>query len=287
MMNAPWWAEPADYDFYWQETDTFVVGEFVWTGFDYLGEPTPYNIESLKKFGLSIEQTARSSYFGIVDLCGIPKDRYYLYKSLWKPEETTVHLLPHWNWIGREGKNIPVFVYTNGGEAELFLNGRSLGRRKKIPGSENVFERYRLMWTDVKFEPGELKAVAYKNGKVIGEAIVRTASEPYKLMLTPEKNSIKAGGEELVYILVEALDKNGNLCPLADNPVNFSAKGRAEIEAVGNGDQHSLEPFQADYRKLFYGKAMLILRSGNEKGECLVKAASEGLESASTRIKID
>jgi beta-galactosidase len=286
-LNAPWWAEPADYDFYWQEIDTFVVGQFVWTGFDYLGEPTPYNIESLDKFGLSIEQTARSSFFGIVDLCGIPKDRYYLYKSLWKPEEMTVHILPHWNWSGMEGKNIPVFVYTNGNEAELFLNGKSLGRRKKIPDSENVFERYRLMWPDVKYEPGELKAVAYKKGEVIGEAVVRTASEPYKLKLTPERESVKAGGEELAYILVEALDKEGNLCPLAGNPVTFSVEGNAKIEAVGNGDQHSLEPFQADSRKLFYGKAMLILRSGNETGECIVKAASNGLESTITKIKID
>jgi beta-galactosidase len=285
-MNAPWWAEPADYDFYWQEVDTFVVGEFVWTGFDYIGEPTPYNSDAVEEYGIKIEQTAKSSFFGIVDLCGIPKDRYYLYKSLWKPEETTLHILPHWNWEGHESETIPVFVYTNGNKAELFLNGKSLGTREKMPQSENVFEKYRLMWMDVNYEPGELKAVAYKDGENIGEAVVRTSSKPHQLRLTPERESASAEGGELVYILVEALDIEGNLCPLADDLVRFSVSGPGEIEAVGNGNPHSIEPFIADYRKLFNGKAMIILRSGNSPGVCKLEADSEALQKTAVNIEI-
>jgi beta-galactosidase len=285
-MNAPDWAEPADFDFYWQEIDTFVVGEYVWTGFDYIGEPTPYNSWAVLKGEITQEHSARSSFFGIVDLCGIPKDRYYLYRSRWNKEENTVHILPHWNWEGFEGKNIPVFVYTNGDEAELFLNGKSMGKRKKIPDSENVFERYRLMWMNVEYEPGVLRAVAYRNGKPVGEALKHTASEPYALRLTPEQKNISSGGEELCYILVEAVDRDGNICPLADNLVNFKVEGAAEIEAVGNGNPHSYEPFQAEYRKLFYGKAMLILRGGNQTGHCTVTGYSDGLRNDSVVIKI-
>ncbi len=164
-LNAPYWSEIPDDDFMWQENADYITGEFVWTGFDYLGEPTPY-------------PSSRSSYFGIVDLCGIPKDRFYLYQSHWRPEKDNVHILPHWNWSGYAGKKVPVFVYTNGDAAELFLNGKSLGQQHKKPKSEISTERYRLMWPDVIYEPGELKAVAYKEGKVIGEAMVRTAGEP-------------------------------------------------------------------------------------------------------------
>jgi len=159
-LNAPAWAEISDDDFMWCENGSYIAGEFVWTGFDYLGEPTPYS-------------SSRSSYFGIVDLCGIPKDRYYLYQSHWAPEKNMVHILPHWNWKGYEGKNVPVFVYTNGDGAELFLNGKSLGKKFKKPKSDISTERYRLMWKDVVYEPGELKAVAYKNGQAIGETMVK------------------------------------------------------------------------------------------------------------------
>ena len=143
-LNAPEWAEIADDDFLWQQEDTYVAGEFVWTGFDYLGEPTPYNDEAVKEGRISKEQSANSSYFGIVDMCGIPKDRYFLYKSYWAPEKTTVHILPHWNWSGMEGQKIPVFVYTNGDCAELFLNGKSLGKQCKKPDSEKSYERFRI-----------------------------------------------------------------------------------------------------------------------------------------------
>ncbi|HOQ58274.1 MAG TPA: glycoside hydrolase family 2 TIM barrel-domain containing protein, partial [Bacteroidales bacterium] len=201
-LHAPSWAEVCDDDFMWQENDKYIAGEFVWTGFDYLGEPTPYS-------------SSRSSYFGIVDLCGIPKDRYYLYQSYWRPEKDLIHILPHWNWPGHEGKKVPVFVYTNGDEAELFLNGKSLGKQSRKPKSEISTERYRLMWHDVVYEAGELKVVAYRVGKVIGEKVLRTAGEAYTLKLTPDRSRLKASGEDLSFILVEAYDKNGNLCPLA------------------------------------------------------------------------
>ena len=191
-FNAMWWSDIADRDFYLMESDAFVAGEFVWTGFDYLGEPSPFF------------RRARSSYFGIVDLCGIPKDRYYLYRSYWRPDETTIHILPHWNWSGREGKTVPVFVYTNGDSAELFLNDRSLGRRTKLDIVEGgldgeyyaVVDRYRLRWMNVVYEPGELRAVAYKDGAVLGESIMKTARDPAKLVLTPDRTEIAADGSE-------------------------------------------------------------------------------------------
>ncbi|MBN1821367.1 MAG: DUF4982 domain-containing protein [Prolixibacteraceae bacterium] len=271
-LNAPYWAEIADDDFMWQENDSYITGEFVWTGFDYIGEPTPYG-------------SSRSSYFGIVDLCGIPKDRFYLYQSHWRPEKNMVHILPHWNWAGHEGENVPVFVYTNGDEAELFLNGKSLGKKSKNPKSEVSTERYRLMWMDVAYEPGELKAVGYKNGKVIGEAVVNTAGEPNTIKLTPDRTEIDATGNDLSYILVEACDENGNLCPLADNLVDFKIKGPGEIAGVGNGNPQSHEPFVADYRKLFNGKAMLIIRSvKNKTGNIEISASSEKIKTAKVNI---
>jgi beta-galactosidase len=224
-LNAPEWAEIGDDDFLWQQEDEFVAGEFVWTGFDYLGEPTPYTNEAVKKMGMTDKEASRSSYFGIVDLCGIPKDRFYLYKSYWKPDETTVHILPHWNWSGKEGQQIPVFVYTNGDCAELFLNGKSLGKKSKNPNSASSTERFRLMWNDVVYQPGELKAIAYKEGVVIGEAIMKTASDAVELRLTPDRKSITSGGMDLSYITIEAFDKDGNLCPLADNKIQISVKG--------------------------------------------------------------
>ena len=418
-LNAASWSDIPDLEFKLMEDDSFVAGEFVWTGFDYLGEPTPFSRE------------ARSSYFGIVDLCGIPKDRFYLYRSYWRPETTTVHILPHWNWPERIGQIVPVFVYTNGDSAELFLNGRSLGRRQKgvIPkkpenlaldksatassfqqednhnpasandsdrttrwcataaganqwwqvdlsevktirylaidfekeeknygyeikastdestwetivtksmsrmprwgGPSQIFHevdietrylriefnhmqdgawasikefaayqekiesdyydvtyKYRLRWNDVVYEPGELKAIAFKDGRKIGEAVMRTAGEPAEIRLTPDRTKLQACGEDLSYVLVEALDDKGNLCPLADNLIKFDIEGPAEIAGVGNGNPLSIEPFQADYRKVFYGKAMLILRAkeGNG-GNIAVTATSDGLEPAKVTVQ--
>lgn len=416
-LNAAPWSDIPEVEFELMKNDSFVAGEMVWTGFDYLGEPTPF------------DQEARSSYFGIVDLCGMPKDRFYLYRSHWRPEVTTVHILPHWNWPDRVGQNVPVFVYTNGDSAELFLNGKSLGRRVKgqmperpvdfaagksatasssqadnpaanalddssdtrwcaADGSQGQwlqvdleavepvrfvgleFEKeaknygyeirvsedgsdwqtvatqptsdrpnyggpreaffdmdvkaryvrvaftdlkdrvwasvrkigvypggkesdyyaptykYRLRWNDVVYQPGELKAIAYKDGKKIGQAILQTAGKPARLRLTPDRSKLQATGQDLSYILVEAVDKDGTLCPLADNTVTFKVDGPAEIAGVGNGNPMSFEPFQADYRKLFYGKAMLIVRTqAGKSGRIQVTAQSDGLKEAKASLQ--
>jgi beta-galactosidase len=436
-LNATPWSDIPDVEFYTLFKDDFLEGEFVWTGFDYLGEPTPF-------------RQARSSYFGIVDLCGIPKDRYYLYRSQWRPEETTIHILPHWNWPDRAGQNVPVFVYTNGDSAELFLNGKSLGiktRKKEVHDNPNlilnkdietssqqsanpgnlasdgdrrtawraktegrqwwqvdlgrvqpigyclisfaqaqeeppgqrrgrgrqsiitpeyaiktssdgqtwnewiasqpdtqslsraggfsgfwqllrgrvhesetaaryvrieftsaqdgvnglrefelykrspdksyydVVDLYRLRWNDVVYEPGQLRTVAYKNGEEIGQATMNTAGKPAKIRLTPDHDAIQADGCDLSYILVEVLDDAGTPCPLAENMIHFSIEGPAEIAGVGNGNQNSLEPFQADHRKLFYGKAMLIIRSKEDAGRVTITASSDGVSSARVTVQ--
>jgi len=285
-LNAPYWAEIPDDDFMWQQDEEYVAGEYVWTGFDYLGEPTPYVSFLLKRIGMEGAFESRSSYFGIVDLCGIPKDRYYLYKSYWNTEENTLHILPHWNWQGSGIDKVPVFVYTNGDCAELFLNGKSMGMQCKKPNSAKSIERFRLMWNDVKYEPGELQVVVYKEGGAICAKILRTAGEPYQLKITPDRNVIASGGMDLSYILVEALDKEGNPCPLADNLIKVSISGPAKIAGVGNGNPQSVEEFQADQVKLFYGKAMIIVKSEFEKGEVKVNASSEKLGKQSVSLKI-
>lgn len=286
-LNAPDWAEIADDDFMWQQDETYIAGEFVWTGFDYLGEPTPYGNRSVSRMGMNESEASRSSYFGIVDLVGIPKDRFYLYRSYWKPEELTIHILPHWNWLQRTGQNVPVFVYTNGDEAELFLNGKSLGSQKKNPVAKNSTERFRLMWKNVNYEPGELKAVAYKNGVKLGEHVLETTGEPTSLKLTPEKKVLTANGEDLSYILIEAVDKAGRPHPLASQKVEIALKGKGVIAGVGNGNPQSFESFQASQVYLFNGKAMIILGSGFESGEATITISAEGLKKATTHIKIE
>jgi len=423
--NTTAFGDIPDLEFHRLEKSRFAAGEFVWSGFDYLGEPTPFS------------RQARSSYFGIVDLCGIPKDRYWLYRSHWLQDETTVHILPHWNWPEAEGLTVPVYVYTSGDEAELFLNGESLGRRAKeknslenpnlalgrpasastaAAGAENaatkatdgsfdsawtaagagaaryridlgeekkiryinvlptalqtrpgrpgrgpatppsytvqtsldgatwrntsvippdltarryvpsfaatgtaryvrvmfpqaagqtpgireievysydideayyyVTRKYRLMWDDVLYTPGDLRAVAYKNGERIGESVVRTAGEPANLSLSPDRSELSADGYDLSYIMVEATDRDGMLCPFADDLVTFEIEGPAEIAGVGNGNQLSLEPFQANQRHLFYGKAMLIVRTRpDEAGNIRITAGSEGYEPATATLR--
>lgn len=411
-LNSASWSDIPDVEFALMDRDRFVAGEFVWTGSDYLGEPTPHSREAV------------SSYFGIVDLCGIPKDRYWLYRSRWRPDAATVHILPHWNWPDRVGQNVPVFVYTNGDTAELFVNGKSLGRRTKgelparptdwaarktptasssqanndavhaVDGESSTrwcaagpdeeqwlqvdlgesrpvrcvcmeFEResknygyevklsedgrqwrsaakhptsqvprwggpstavhetdgaaryvriefsdllndswasirdlgvfsemaetayydptytYRLRWNDVMYEPGVLKAVAYLKGKEIGSAEMRTAGKPAALRLTPDRTQLAASGEDLSYILVEAVDDAGTPCPLADDRVAIAVAGAGDLCAVGNGDPTSLESFQSPNVKLFYGKAMLIVRTREgESGEIHVTASAPGLKGA-------
>jgi beta-galactosidase len=417
-LGAAPWSDIADAEFRLMEQDRFVAGEFVWTGFDYLGEPTPFT------------DPARSSYFGAVDLCGFPKDRFYLYRSHWRQDVPTVHLLPHWNWPDRVGRNVPVFVYTNGDSAELFLNGRSLGLRRKgevpprlpnlalrgtatasssasgqgaaaaadgdlatewrpqadagpvwwqidlgrpqtvaqlsvdTPRKENAYayaikastdgERwtrlrqhptrpyplwngptrirhslepvearflrllleeatedaplglkefmafsapvendyydvtydYRLRWNEVTYEPGELRAVAYRDGQVLGEAVTETTGPPATLRLTADRSRIAADGEDLVFITTEALDTAGRPHPLAENLVHFAVDGPASIAAVGNGNPLSFEPFLADRRQLFYGKALLILRpQPGPGGTITVTARSPALQPATVRME--
>jgi len=222
-----------------------------------------------------------------VDLCGIPKDRFWLYKSQWKPDEVTVHILPHWNWEVPAGTKIPVFVYTNGDSAELFLNGRSMGMRSKKPGSSVSTERFRLMWNEVEYQPGELKAIAYKMGKKIGEGRLKTAGTPYRIQLTPDRGVIRADGEDLSYVLAEVFDKDGNLCPLADGKIDLSVTGPGTIAGVGNGNPQSSDPFLAPWVRFFYGKAMVIIGSGFEKGTIEVTAVSGGLEPGKATVKVE
>ena len=295
---SPPWAYPPDFETYAQEIMPASLGEFVWTGFDYLGEPTPYNGKDNETHGKwGGDWPSRSSYFGIVDLCGFPKDRYYYYQSRWT-EKPMVHILPHWNWEGSEHKEIPVYCYTNAEEAELFLNGKSLGRKimgvdkTTIPAEFNWWKSkettwdspYRLNW-NVSYEPGELKVIAYTNGKVVSEKRIVTAGKPHHLELSPDRIEIDADGNDLSFVTVKVVDKNGNYCPLADNLVNFEVLGPGTIAAVGNGNAATTEPFQANYRKAFNGLCMLIIKSDNAKGEIKITATSTGLKEAKTSLK--
>ncbi|MFH1214462.1 MAG: beta-galactosidase GalB, partial [Candidatus Neomarinimicrobiota bacterium] len=237
----------------------FVAGEFVWTGWDYLGEPTPY-------------YESRSSYGGIFDLAGFKKDRFYLYQSHWRPEMPMAHILPHWNWPGRIGEITPVHVFTSGDEAELFLNGKSLGR-KKI----GQFE-YRLRWDEVKYEAGELKVVAYKNGKKWAEDILKTTSEPASLLASVDHSEIQTDGKDLAFITVRVADKNGLTVPTATNLIKFEIEGCGEIIATDNGNPTDFMPFPSPERKAFSGLALVIVRSKpGEAGSITVTAKSPGL----------
>ncbi len=295
-LTAPPWANNPDIEFAAQDKYPWVFGEFVWTGFDYIGEPTPYNQdktnllnfsdpeerkrmeEELKKLGENIPP--RSSYFGIVDLCGFKKDRFYIYQARWRPELPMVHILPHWNWPERIGEVTPVHVYTSGDEAELFLNGTSLGRKKK-----GEYE-YRLRWDDVVYKPGELKVVAYKNGKPWAEETMKTTGAAAKLDLVADRAEIAADGSDLSFITVQVSDKEGRLVPRSHNTVRFSISGPGEIIAVGNGDPTSHESFQALERKVFNGLALVVVRSKKgESGPVILTAASEGLSSG--RIQVE
>ncbi|MCE1199266.1 MAG: DUF4982 domain-containing protein [Marinilabiliales bacterium] len=285
-LNCPEWADLPDEDFMWQQDEEYIAGEFVWTGFDYIGEPTPYNNNWMKAHGMGDQEASRSSYFGIVDLCGIPKDRYYLYKSYWKPEENTVHILPHWNWDPSKVQKLPVVVYTNGDCAELFLNGQSLGKQCKQPNSAHPTERFRLIWKEVAYAPGELKAVAYKEGKRIGEAVVRTAGAPATIRLSADRNALMSNGQDLSYVLLEALDKEGNACPLADNRLQLSLSGDGRIAGVGNGNPQSFDSFCGNEVRLFNGKALVILASGNRPGNIQLKVSTEGLSAEEITLSV-
>ena len=256
----------ADKVFAAQDQHPFVAGEFVWCGWDYLGEPTPY-------------YAARSSYFGIIDLAGFKKDRFYLYQSRWRPELPLAHILPHWTWPERVGQVTPVHVFTSGDEAELFLNDQSLGRKKK-----GEFE-YRLRWDDVIYHPGALRVVAYKNGRQWAAAEARTAGAPVALELQADRVTIRADGPDLCFVTVKITDKSGLLAPRADQRIRFSVERPGEIVATDNGDPTNFESFSSHERKAFNGKCLVILRSQSGRvGNFKLTAAAEGLVSGTLSI---
>jgi beta-galactosidase len=257
----------ADKVFASQDKHPYVAGEFVWTGWDYLGEPTPY-------------YSARSSYSGIIDLAGFKKDRFYLYQSRWRPDLPMAHILPHWNWPNRIGQITPVHVFTSGDEAELFLNGRSLGKKKKA-----AFE-YRLRWDDVKYEPGELKVIAYKNEKRWAAEIIKTTGNANQLVISADRNVINADGTDLSFITVKVTDKNGLMIPDAGNKVTFSIEGPGEIVATDNGDPANLVAFSSKEREAYFGLVLAIVRSEKGKpGVIKLKASSFSLKMATVEIK--
>ena len=282
------WSNLPDDDWVWQDDKPWVIGEFVWTGYDYLGEPTPYDEY----------WPSRSSYFGICDLAGLPKDRYYLYRSHWNTEERTVHLLPHWSWGtskkqkgNRIGKVTPVYCYTDCAEGELFVNGKSQGRIRKNP--QERLDRYRLRWNDVKYEPGELKVVVYdETGKNCGEQVVKTAGKPARLQLdvwTQHSNlsplssflsplssllsPLNADGNDLAFVTVSLVDKDGTFVPDAQDQLTFEVSGAGTFRAVCNGDATSLEPFTQPTMKLFNGQLVVIVQAARQKGDLTLKVS--------------
>jgi len=292
----PGWATTPDQQ--WTMLDKYpaAMGEFVWTGFDYIGEPTPYSgdmtglkpdswgyketLKMLEKQGVK-EVPSRSSYFGIIDLAGFKKDRFYLYQSRWRPELPMAHILPHWNWPERKGLVTPVHVYTSGDEAELFLNGKSLGKKKK-----GEFE-YRLKWEEVVYQPGELKVIAYKNGVKWAEDVVRTTEKASVLSLAADRAAVHPDGTDLIYITVRIEDKNKLLVPGSNNQLNFSIEGQGRIIATDNGDATSHESFQSKSKKAFNGLCLVIVAA--EKGATgpfTVKAESKGLKAATVKVEI-
>ena len=270
------WSNTPDLDFAMDDDRDWVLGQFVWTGFDYLGEPSPYDTDAWP---------SHSSYFGIIDLASLPKDRYYLYRSKWNDKEATLHVLPHWTWPGREGKVTPVYVYTSYPSAELFVNGKSQGRRTKDASS--VVDRYRLRWNDVVYEPGEIRVVAYDaDGIVADEKTVRTAGKAKALRIKANRPELVADGDDLVYFTVEAVDAKGNPVPDADNMVKFEVTGAGAFEATANGDPTCLLPFQKPEMKLFSGAATAIARSAKAPGTLTIKATAKGLKPATATVEV-
>jgi beta-galactosidase len=268
LINTGFGALP-DVEFKLQDDFEWLAGQFVWSGFDYHGEPDPF--EDM--------WPAHSSYFGIIDICGFPKDRFYLYQSQWT-DEPMVHLLPHWNWEGREGEITPVFVYTNGASAELFVNGKSQGKKAIEKG------QYRLRWNDVIYKPGSIKVVAYdENDQIIAEKEIMTASKPSNIELTVDRNNINADGEDLAFITVNLKDKDNNFCPTADNLISFKVEGAGDLLAVGNGNPTSLESYQGNERKLFNGLCLLIVKSTKKSGNISITATSPGMKERKIVVK--
>ncbi len=300
-LTEPGWGGLPDWEFAALDRYPAICGEFVWTGFDYLGEPTPFNSdktvllnhsaalspEELQKQAEELKRieanrpTSRSSYFGIVDIAGFPKDRYYLYKSRWMPDTPMVHILPHWNFEDKIGENVPVFVYTSGDEAELFLNGKSLGRKKKQP------LEYRLRWDSVCYEPGVVRAVAYKNGEKWAETETRTTGKAVKIHAVPDKTVIQSDGEDLVFVRVSALDADGLEVPVAEPVITSKISGPGVIRATDNGDPTCLIPFHEPTRPAFNGLYLAIVKARRgEAGKLHLSFEAPGLENAELDITV-
>lgn len=262
------WSNIPDEDLALAEDYPWTMGQFVWTGFDYLGEPTPYDTDAWPN---------HSSMFGIIDLASIPKDRYWLYRSVWNEDSPTLHVLPHWNWEGREGVVTPVFVYTSWPKAELLVNGKSMGFREK--GEDDLLSRYRLIWDDVRYEPGEITVIAYdENNFETERKTIRTAGKPYRIELVPSRDSLIADGKDLLYVTVRIVDRDGNLCPLDTRKVRFEVSGAGQFRAVANGDPTCLESFQSPEMSAFSGMLTVIVQSDRTPGPITLTAKAKGLK---------
>lgn len=296
--NFPGWGCTPDTQFRTLATYPHLLGEYVWTGFDYLGEPTPFNsddtnllnfrndpskraeLESELQKLRDTQPPSRSSYFGIVDLAGFPKDRYYLYQSQWRSELPMAHVMPHWTWPGREGKGVRVQVYTSGDEAEVFVNGKSCGRKAKRPGDD-----FRLEWDSVTYRPGTLKVVAYRDGKFWATDSVKTAGKPYALRIDADRNSISDG--ELAFLRISVVDREGILVPEANSVVHIDVKGKGRLRATDNGDPTSFVPFSSADRPAFNGLCLAIIAAKEaQQGSCTVTVSAPGLQSATTQLTI-
>jgi beta-galactosidase len=279
------WSNLPEDDWIWHDDFDWGIGEFVWTGFDYLGEPTPYYTN----------WPSHSSLFGIVDLAGLPKDRYYLYRSHWNKDVETLHILPHWTWKGREGEITPIFVYTNYPSAELFINGVSQGVRTKDMSitAENTMnqeesatsfrrqQRYRLMWMETKYEPGTVEVVAYNDkGEAVARKQMHTAGEPYRIVLEADRQTIAADGRDLAFITVKVVDRDGNLCPDAQHLISYKVDGEGFYRAGANGNSVSLELFHIPQMKVFNGMMTAIVQSTDKAGNITLTAKGKGLKSA-------
>ncbi len=278
------WSDLPEDNFIQHDDLEYCIGEFVWTGFDYLGEPTPYYTD----------WPSHSSLFGIVDLAGIPKDRYYLYRSHWNDKVSTLHILPHWNWQGHEGEVVPVMVYTSYPSAELFINGKSQGRRTKdrsvtLEGSDNkasqeAFDRqkrYRLMWMETRYEPGTVRVVAYDaQGKVAEVKEMHTAGKPHHIELSADRSVIGADGRDIAFINVRVVDKEGNLCPHDSREISFTVQGAGQYKAAANGNSVCLTPFQSPVMPLFSGQLTALVQASETPGEILFEASAKGVKKA-------
>ena len=269
------WSNLPDDDWRMQDDRDYTIGEFVWTGYDYLGEPSPYDEY----------WPSRSSYFGICDLAGLPKDRYYLYRSHWRKDDATLHVLPHWTFPGREGETTPVYCYTSWPSAELFVNGKSQGRIVKNPNTR--LDRYRLRWNNVKYEPGEIKVVAYDyDGTAKGEKIIRTAGAPARIVLKADRNSISSKGEDLSFVTVSVVDKNGTPCATANNNMKFAVSGAGKFRAACNGDATSLVAFNSTEMPLFSGELVVVVE-GLKHGTAMLSVSADGLPTATLPIEVE